>query len=133
MILRVDLYPLKTPPSYSYLIHCSLFSILNSRYKENIVKRSLLFRERLTEPLETAIYWIDHVLKYKDTAHLRSASAQLTWYELYSVDVFVIAVIVFWIVVKTVKFILGKISQKVASMKSELFVKFKSWQKEKVQ
>lgn len=78
------------------------------------------------------MYWIDHVLKHKDTAHLKSGSAYLTWYELYSLDVLAILAVIIWIFVKTFKYLIRKIKQKLVPPKNKLFPATKSWQKEKV-
>lgn len=85
-----------------------------------MVKRSLLFRERLNTPLETAMYWVDHVLKHKGTSHLRPASTQLTAFEFYSIDVFIILALIFWITMKIVQFLIRQIFQKLKSVKNTL-------------
>lgn len=74
-----------------------------------MIKRSLIFRDRPKKPLETAMYWVDHVLKHKDTDHIRSASAKLTWYELYSLDVFVISTVTIYVILKIFEFVIRKI------------------------
>lgn len=97
-----------------------------------MMKRSMIFRDRPNTPLETAMYWIDHVLKHKDTAHLRSASAKLSWYELYSLDVLIILVAIIYVVQKTVKFTIRKIKHKLLSIKKKNFANNKSQEDEKV-
>lgn len=73
------------------------------------MKRSLIFRDRPNKPLETAMYWVDHVLKHKDTDQLRSASTKLTWYELYSLDVFVFLTVTIYVILKIIEFAIRKI------------------------
>ncbi|KAK7574486.1 hypothetical protein V9T40_011677 [Parthenolecanium corni] len=106
--------------------------LYNQKYKENIVKRSQLFRERLNNPMETALYWIDHVLKHKDTSHLKSASTQLSWYELYSVDVLIIVAVIFWIAMKIIGFIIRRTTQKLMSLKNVISPKAESGLKKRV-
>lgn len=70
-------------------------------------KRSLIFRERLNEPLETAIFWIDHIIKHQDSSHLRPGSVQLAWFELYSLDVLVIVGFIIFSIVYSLKLIIS--------------------------
>lgn len=98
------------------------------RYKQNVERRSELFRDRLSSPIETAMYWIDHVIKHKNTAHLKSAASQLTWYELYSLDVLAILTTFVLLGIYSVKFIISRLVQKFFSKKSEInsYQKFQS-------
>lgn len=50
-------------------------------------KVSELFKDRPASALETAIYWIEYVIKYQGAPHLRSIAADLSWYQYYLVDV----------------------------------------------
>lgn len=38
-------------------------------------------------PLETGMYWVKHVAKNKGASHLRSVAVELTFFQLYNVDV----------------------------------------------
>nr|XP_024219453.1 UDP-glucuronosyltransferase 1-5-like [Halyomorpha halys] len=38
----------------------------NKRYKEEMARRSKIFRDRPMEPLDKAVFWIEHVIKYPD-------------------------------------------------------------------
>lgn len=48
-------------------------------------------------PLDTALWWVDYVLRYNDTSHLRAASFNQWWYQRRLIDVyfflFIIAVL----------------------------------------
>lgn len=74
-----------------------------------MVKRSMIFRDRPKKPLETAMYWVDHVLKHKGNISLKSDSVTYKWYELYSLDVIIILVVIIYIVLKIFGFILRRI------------------------
>ncbi|XP_037615442.1 UDP glucuronosyltransferase 5 family, polypeptide G1 [Sebastes umbrosus] len=56
-------------------------------YRENIQRLSLLHRDRLMDPMDTAIFWIEYVIRNKGAAHLQSAGFSLPWYSYYSLDV----------------------------------------------
>lgn len=58
-----------------------------SRYRDNIKKRSSLFRESVAKPMDVALYWVDHVLKYGGAKHLQHAGLKLRLYEYYLLDV----------------------------------------------
>ncbi|XP_046379126.1 UDP-glucuronosyltransferase 1A8-like [Haliotis rufescens] len=55
-------------------------------YKENVVKASMIFRDKTLTPRQEAAYWIDHVIKYGGS-YFRSAGLDLTWYQFMCVDV----------------------------------------------
>lgn len=37
--------------------------------------------------MDTAIYWIEHVAKFKGGQHMRSPGVNLPWYQYYLIDV----------------------------------------------
>lgn len=45
-------------------------------------------------PLDLAVYWIEHVIKYRGAPHLQSAAVKLSWWQGYLLDViaFLVAV-----------------------------------------
>lgn len=38
-------------------------------------------------PLDTAVYWIEYVIRHKGAPHLRSVAADLPWYQYLLLDV----------------------------------------------
>ncbi|KYB27842.1 hypothetical protein TcasGA2_TC032756 [Tribolium castaneum] len=59
-------------------------------YRHNVQKISQIFKDRPMSPLDTAVYWVEYVIKYKGAPHLRSVGADLPWYQYYLIDVAVI-------------------------------------------
>lgn len=57
------------------------------RYKENVITRSRIMRDQFASPLETATYWVEHVIRHKGATYLSSPSKHLSWYEFYLFDV----------------------------------------------
>lgn len=45
------------------------------------------FKDRPLSPMDTAIYWIEHVAKFKGGQHMRSPAVNLPWYQYYLIDV----------------------------------------------
>nr|XP_018904950.1 PREDICTED: UDP-glucuronosyltransferase 2B14-like [Bemisia tabaci] len=93
LALGLELKQLKTADQ----IKEKITTILNNpSFRENVRRLSVLFRDRPMTPLDTAIYWIEYVLRHKGADHLRVASLDLAWYQYYLLDIyFVIAVPLF--------------------------------------
>uniref|UniRef100_A0A147A2Y0 UDP-glucuronosyltransferase n=1 Tax=Fundulus heteroclitus TaxID=8078 RepID=A0A147A2Y0_FUNHE len=71
-------------------------------YRTNMQRLSRLHRDQPMKPMESALFWIEFVIRHKGAAHLRTESYRLPWYSYYSVDVVlfflsVVAVITFLI------------------------------------
>ncbi|XP_008302549.1 UDP-glucuronosyltransferase 2B17-like isoform X2 [Stegastes partitus] len=56
-------------------------------YRENIKRLSKLHRDRPVSPMDTAIFWIEYVIRNKGAAHLKSAGFSLPWYSYFCLDV----------------------------------------------
>ncbi|XP_046563611.1 UDP-glucuronosyltransferase 2B17-like [Haliotis rubra] len=57
-------------------------------YKENVVKASMIFKDKTLTPRQEAAYWINHVIKYGGS-YFRSAGLDLAWYQFMCVDVLI--------------------------------------------
>ncbi|XP_068569677.1 UDP glucuronosyltransferase 5 family, polypeptide G1 [Cebidichthys violaceus] len=64
-------------------------------YRDNIQRLSQLHRDRPMSPMDTAIFWIEFVIRNKGAAHLQSAGFNLPWYSYFCLDVavFIMALI----------------------------------------
>ncbi|XP_029354442.1 UDP-glucuronosyltransferase 2A1-like [Echeneis naucrates] len=56
-------------------------------YRINMHRLSRLHRDQPMKPLDTALFWIEFVMRHKGAAHLRSESYKLPWYSYHSVDI----------------------------------------------
>ncbi|XP_033972419.1 UDP-glucuronosyltransferase 2C1-like [Trematomus bernacchii] len=56
-------------------------------YRLNMQRLSSLHRDQPMKPLDTALFWIEFVMRHKGAAHLRTESYRLPWYSYHSVDV----------------------------------------------
>lgn len=60
-------------------------------------------------PLQTAVYWIEYVIRYDGAKHMQSPAVDLNIYQKSSFDVIlflvVILLVVIWLLVKTIKII----------------------------
>ncbi|XP_061602177.1 UDP-glucuronosyltransferase 2C1-like [Cololabis saira] len=70
-----------------------LQEVLNDpSYRMNMQRLSRLHRDQPMKPLDTALFWIEFVMRHKGAAHLRTESYRLPWYSFYSVDVIIFLV-----------------------------------------
>lgn len=56
-------------------------------YKQNMHKLSQLHHDKPIKPLDSAVFWIEHVMRHKGAAHLRTESYKLPWYAYHCLDV----------------------------------------------
>ncbi|KAM9827664.1 UDP glucuronosyltransferase 5 family, polypeptide G1 [Neosynchiropus ocellatus] len=56
-------------------------------YRQNIQRMSKLHRDHAVPPMDTAIFWIEYVIRNQGAAHLRPEAFNLTWYSYYCLDV----------------------------------------------
>ncbi|KAM4524103.1 UDP-glucuronosyltransferase 2C1-like [Odontesthes bonariensis] len=59
----------------------------NPSYMDNMKRLSALHRDQPMHPADTAVFWIEFVMRHKGAAHLRTESYKMPWYVYYSVDV----------------------------------------------
>ena len=62
-------------------------------YKENVSKLSRLFKQQYGVPMETAAFWIDHVMEYGG-GYMRSAGQEMPFYQYILMDVILFIVLV---------------------------------------
>lgn len=56
-------------------------------YKDNMKRLSRIHLDKPMHPRDSAVYWIEFVMRHKGAAHLRTESYKMPWYSYYSVDV----------------------------------------------
>ncbi|XP_046661711.1 UDP-glucosyltransferase 2-like [Homalodisca vitripennis] len=61
--------------------------IYNPKYTENIRRLSRQFRDRPMSAMETAVYWIEYVIRHHGALHLRPSSVSLALYQYLLLDV----------------------------------------------
>lgn len=59
----------------------------NSTYRNVAQRVSSLYRDRPAHPLDTAIYWVEYVMRWNGALHMRSQAVHLNWLQLNSLDV----------------------------------------------
>jgi len=74
--------------------------INNKQLKENLARRSALLRDRPLSAMDTAIYWIEYVIRHEGATHIKSAAQDLAWYQLYNYDVYLVILLILYLLVK---------------------------------
>ncbi|KAM9716618.1 UDP-glucuronosyltransferase 1A5-like [Menidia menidia] len=59
----------------------------NPSYRESMRRLSDLHRDRPMAPLDTAMFWVEFVMRHRGAAHLRTESYRMSWLAYHSVDV----------------------------------------------
>ncbi|XP_075228069.1 UDP-glycosyltransferase UGT5-like [Lycorma delicatula] len=78
----------------------ALYKVLNEpSFKENAEKLSTILQDVPSTPLETAVYWVEYVIRHKGALHLKPTGVYLPWYEYYMCDVILVVVLVFGFVI----------------------------------
>jgi hypothetical protein len=86
--------------------------LTNPKYLKNAKSRSDFFHDRLVSPLDTAIYWVEYVIRHRGAPHLRVAALDLSWYQYFLLDV----IVVVSAVTSLVTYVLYQIVKKICSI-----------------
>ncbi|KAJ8970378.1 hypothetical protein NQ314_001290 [Rhamnusium bicolor] len=92
----------------------------NKKYKINIENLRTLLQDEPMTSLEKAIWWSEYVIRHKGTQHLRSPTADISWFNYLLVDVLLF---VLFIVVSILLVIYMVIKIVISSLK---FARFKT-------
>ncbi|XP_050990591.1 UDP glucuronosyltransferase 5 family, polypeptide C2 isoform X2 [Labeo rohita] len=69
-------------------LHATIQEVISDpSYRLSMQRLSHLHRDTPVKPLDSALFWIEFVIRHKGAAHLRSESYKLPWYSYYSADV----------------------------------------------
>lgn len=58
-----------------------------NKFTEKAKEHAKLFKDRPMTPLDTALYWIEYVIRHNGAPHLKSVATELYWYQYYLLDV----------------------------------------------
>ncbi|CAH0555379.1 unnamed protein product [Brassicogethes aeneus] len=99
--------------NYENKIRNALNEVLtNPKYAGIAKQRSKIMHDQPLKPLDSAIFWIEYVIRHKGASHLRIAGLDLAWYQYISLDVYVfvssVSILIALILVKLCKMICCK-------------------------
>lgn len=87
-------------------IHNALKELLQNRtYTDNVKRMSLLFRDRPLSALDTAVYWVEYVLRHNGASHMRSEAVHLNFFQRNSYDVIAILMTLAFLLWKLTKLV----------------------------
>ncbi|XP_072379437.1 UDP-glucosyltransferase 2-like [Diabrotica undecimpunctata] len=66
----------------------------NSKYKKNMERLRQMWTDQPMNSLDRAMWWIEYVIRYQGTTHLRSPIADISWIEYLLLDVMCVVLIV---------------------------------------
>jgi glucuronosyltransferase len=74
----------------------ALDTILNDhKISQRAKEISKIFTDRPMSPQQNVVYWVEYVVRHKGAKHLRSAGLELSYAELYSLDVYGALIVTF--------------------------------------
>lgn len=86
--------------------------INNQTYYKSIERISDIFKSNQNDPLDTAIYWIEYIIKHKGAPHLQSHAKNLPWYRYLLLDVFMVVFGGIYIIFDVLKQIVSFLTKK---------------------
>lgn len=94
-----------------------------------MLRKAEVLKDRPASPLETAVYWIEYVIRHDGAPHLRSTVQQLQWYEKYLIDVLAVLAAVLLLALYVLKSVIKYIFQKLFKKSSKKIKKVKEEKK----
>lgn len=84
------------------------FTLHYTRYTKNAKMLSALYRDREQSPLNTAVYWIEYVARYRVNLILKPKNEHLQWYQHSLLDVLVTIVVALTVTAYVTRRIIAK-------------------------
>ncbi|XP_070500716.1 uncharacterized protein [Chironomus tepperi] len=81
----------------------------NPKYRDTVRKQAFLSKDRPMNAQDTAVYWVEYVLRHKGAPHLHYPGADLNFFQANSIDVILFIFAVIYAAFKFLKFICGLI------------------------
>ncbi|CAH0564767.1 unnamed protein product [Brassicogethes aeneus] len=66
----------------------------NPEYTRNVKSRQRILHDQPFTPMDTAVYWIEYVIRHKGAHHFKSPSLKLKWYQINMLDIAIILTLV---------------------------------------
>lgn len=96
----------------------------NKSYLNKAREMSAIIKDNMNHPLDEAIYWIEHVARFKGARYLKSHAINMSWLSYFSLDVFGVLIFgilsIIFIIYFIIKFILIIILKLIKKQKLKL-------------
>lgn len=63
-------------------------------FKERVKSASLSYRDQPMTPQETAVFWVEYVIRHRGAIHMQSAAKDLSFVEYNMLDVFALMIFI---------------------------------------
>lgn len=91
----------------------------NQTYYENIRMMSEIFKTNQNDPLDSAIWWIEYILKFKGAPHLQSPAKNLPWFRYLQLDIVFVILGCIYMIFDFIKQQISKSDSKKSESKKE--------------
>uniref|UniRef100_A0A336LSP1 CSON003227 protein n=1 Tax=Culicoides sonorensis TaxID=179676 RepID=A0A336LSP1_CULSO len=93
-----------TEENFSALLNDML---TNEKYQNKVKTYSAKYRDRIASALDTAVFWVEYVLKHHGAPHLQYPGKELNFLQRNSLDVIGLFAVIFIIILKFLTFLFG--------------------------
>lgn len=81
----------------------------NQMYTEKIKFLSELYKDRPQHPMDTAIYWVEYIIRHNGAKHIQSPAVHLSFIQYHSLDVISLLVIIVYLTYKIIFYLSKKL------------------------
>ncbi|XP_037031395.1 UDP-glucosyltransferase 2-like [Bradysia coprophila] len=85
----------------------------NASYTQVAKKLATLYRDRPAHPLDTAVFWVEYVIRHDGAYHMQSPAVHLNLLQYYLVDVIAFIVVALLVVVRVIRILFNVFLMKV--------------------
>ncbi|XP_065370886.1 UDP-glycosyltransferase UGT5-like [Calliphora vicina] len=104
-------------PLTEEIIYETVTEVLQNPKYANTVKRfSLLYRDRPLKAKDTAVYWLEYLIRYKGAPHMQSPLKTMSFVEATNLDVIAFILAVLYVVFKLIKLLIKLVIRLMAGM-----------------
>lgn len=91
----------------------SLLKIINEitsdeMYLNKAKQTSAIFNDNVVHPMDEAMFWIEHVAKFKGAKHLKSHAVNMSWFTYFSLDIVFLNIFGVFLLYKFIKKLFSK-------------------------
>lgn len=87
----------------------------NKSYLNKAREISAIFKDNIVHPLDEAVWWIEHVAKFRGAKHLKSHAVDMYWFSYLLLDVFGVLTLGFLSVILVLYFVISSVFGRKAS------------------
>ncbi|KAF2354361.1 UDP-glucuronosyl/UDP-glucosyltransferase [Trinorchestia longiramus] len=80
------------------ILYSSILEVLTDPgYQERVNETSKIFKDQINTPLERAVFWTEYAIRHGGAKHLHSSAKDMSWIEIFYLDILLYAFILFYI------------------------------------